>query len=127
MEDWMLVLKLTTMWRFDDLRRTAISTLTQHVQKSDPVTWLCLARQYNVGDWLSPSLLALVKREMPMQMEDVGPLGVETVVKIAELREGAARGRDYNGSYAVHTRPLSVPMEIARLFDEELKQARENY
>lgn len=102
MEEWVLILKLTTMWQFRDLRYVAISTLWSHLGKGDPVRWLSLARLYDVKEWMLPSLEALARRPKAMQLEDVESLGVETAIKMAEVREsyracsGAGGYNQYN-------------------------------
>lgn len=52
MEEWILVLKLTTMWQFHALRCVALDKLKLYPPQlnEDPVRWLCLARQYDVEE-----------------------------------------------------------------------------
>lgn len=85
-EEWISVLKLSTMWQFDFYRNRAIKELTRHLD-NDPARRLVLAFGYNVGNWLIPALQSLAQREEPMRMEEVKLLGMERVLKICEVRE----------------------------------------
>ncbi|KAI0366808.1 hypothetical protein BV20DRAFT_951470 [Pilatotrama ljubarskyi] len=88
MEDWISVLKLTTMWEFASLRRIAIDKLTPLVKTEvDPVRWVCLARRHNVPEWVFPSLHALARRIQALQPDEVEPLGIATVLRMAQVRE----------------------------------------
>ncbi len=127
MEEWILVLKLTTMWQFQSLCRVALDKLKLYLPhlNEDPVRWLCLARQYDVEEWLLPSLRALARRRQAIQLEEVELLGVETVVKVAEVRE-SFRGCTGEGDvHRVRSRHhAQFTTEIKRLFGEELKRAQ---
>ncbi|EIW55230.1 uncharacterized protein TRAVEDRAFT_130527 [Trametes versicolor FP-101664 SS1] len=126
MEEWVLILKLTTMWQFHGLRYVAISTLRSHLGNGDPVRWLCLARLYDVKEWMLPSLEALARRPKAMQLEDVESLGVETAIKMAEVREsyracsGAGGYNQYNNHILCARDKYNFSAEIKRLFSEEL-------
>lgn len=125
MEEWVLILKLTTMWQFRGLRYVAISTLRSHLGKGDPVRWLSLARLYDVKEWMLPSLEALARRPKAVQLEEVESLGVETAIKMAEVRESyrACSGAGYNqyNNHILCTRDkYNFSAEIKRLFSDEL-------
>ncbi|KAI0720712.1 hypothetical protein C8T65DRAFT_735661 [Cerioporus squamosus] len=93
-EEWIRVLKLTTMWHFTTLRVVAVDHLTPQLQKGD-------------------SLLALARREKPVQLHEVEPLGIATVVKMAEVREGPGGN---NARFLTN-----FETAIKRLFKDELK------
>ncbi|KAI0739027.1 hypothetical protein C8Q80DRAFT_1203405 [Daedaleopsis nitida] len=122
LEEWISVLKLTTMWRFEKLRRVAIDSLTPLLQLEDPVRWISLARKYDVHEWLFPSLHALARRTKAQQLGEVADLGIATVVKMAEVRESYVG--NYNNNFQRNTFSRSqhnFEAEIRRLFKEELK------
>ncbi len=98
--EWIDVLKLTTMWHYATLRAVAIERLTPMLQQYDPVQWISLARKYDVHEWLLPALHALARRERPLQLHEVTPLGIATLVKMAEVRE--SRGVAHVGGYHIH-------------------------
>ncbi|KAL4076913.1 hypothetical protein V8B97DRAFT_1938176 [Scleroderma yunnanense] len=84
-EEWVAVLKLSTMWEFDGLRKAAIDTLS--VSKITAITKLVAAKQYNIDEWLLPALLALAQRPEPISVEEAHRIGLETTVKLASVRE----------------------------------------
>ncbi|KAI0631074.1 hypothetical protein C8Q77DRAFT_1074944 [Trametes polyzona] len=124
-EEWVSVLKLTTRWDFSALRRVAIYKLATILSESDSVRWLCLARQFNVGEWLLESLARLARRTQALQMEEVDLLGIETVVKMAEVRESY---NAYSGSYMnIGREGYDFSPKIKQLFKEELDAAKVSY
>lgn len=127
MEEWILVLKLTTMWQFHSLRCVALDKLKLYLPhlSEDPVRWLCLARQYDVDEWLLPSLRALARRPKAIQLEEVDLLGLKTVVKMAEVREsfrGCTGEGNVHRARSRHHAKFST--EIKRLFGEELERVK---
>ncbi|TBU26986.1 hypothetical protein BD309DRAFT_1021809 [Dichomitus squalens] len=125
-DGWVHVLKLTTMWGFEKLRRIAIDSLTPLLQKEDPVGWITLARTYEVYEWLLPALHALARRTKVLQPEEVEPLGIITVVKMAEVRESfplADRNGNYYRGYATRETHDFISV-IRRVFEEELRAAK---
>ena len=128
-DEWIFVLKLTTMWSFAKLRRVAIDSLTPLLQLEDPVRWISLARKYDVHEWLFPSLHALARRTKAQQLDEVAELGIATVVKMAEVRESYVANVNYSNNYQrVTTRSQhNFETEIRRLFREELKVADQHH
>lgn len=125
LEEWMSILKLTTMWHFHGLRRTAIDKLTPLVQNGDPIQWIVLARKCDVHEWLLPALNALARRPQALQLHEVNSLGIATVVKMAEVRESFNRESFNKGSHkhSKYSRGTgNVEREIQRLFADELPQ-----
>ncbi|KAI1788629.1 hypothetical protein LXA43DRAFT_974680 [Ganoderma leucocontextum] len=124
LDEWIHVLKLTTMWSFDSLRRVAIDNLRPLLEQEDPVQWVTLARKYEVHEWLLPSLHALARRQEALQVDEVEPLGIVTVVKMAEVRErfpfGGNSGNYRNAGYASRA-THNFEQEISRVFREEFK------
>ncbi|KAH6907067.1 hypothetical protein BKA70DRAFT_1286143, partial [Coprinopsis sp. MPI-PUGE-AT-0042] len=53
-DEWISVLKLSTLWRFNELRKLAISHLSWSWPRPtmDPIDRICLAKEYRVYDWL---------------------------------------------------------------------------
>ncbi|KAI8969401.1 hypothetical protein BD414DRAFT_503479 [Trametes punicea] len=127
MEEWIHVLKLSTIWQFTRLRRVAINKLTPLIQAAeDSVRWLSLARRYTVNEWLLPALQALAQRERALQLHEVEPLGIATVVKIAEVRESftTCQAGHMHGYYSSTSRAQHDFLdEIRQLFAEELRRA----
>ncbi len=125
-EEWVFVLKLATMWQFQTLSELAMEKLDAYLPLGDPARWLCLARQYEVGKWLFPSLHALARRTKALQLEEVELLGAGTVVKMAEVREsflGYDGGPTQRRNIFVSRSTADFSAEIKRLFSDELERA----
>ncbi|KAI0676490.1 hypothetical protein C8Q78DRAFT_962763 [Trametes maxima] len=137
MEQWILVLKLTTMWQFASLRRVSINALTPLLEAaSDPVRWISLARQYDVKEWLFPALHVLAKRIQALQLDEVEPLGLATAIKMAEVRESfmGCKPNHTLSAYGVSTYNHSIVSRsqhdfsavLRRVFGDEIEVKR-NY
>ncbi|KAI0642640.1 hypothetical protein C8Q79DRAFT_917088 [Trametes meyenii] len=130
MEEWILVLKLTTMWQFASLRRVSIDALTPLLGAAeDPARWISLARLYDVNEWLFPALHALARRTKALQFDEVEPLGLATAIKMAEVREsfvGCRPNHTYiSGGYSHSTESRNqhdFGAALRRLFGNELKE-----
>ncbi|KAI9066996.1 hypothetical protein FKP32DRAFT_1589021 [Trametes sanguinea] len=121
-DEWIHTLKLTTMWGYVALRKAAIYKLRPLLEDSDPVGWLCLARQYEVREWLLPALQALARRPQAIQLEEVELLGIATAIRLAEIRESYVPP-PYQ-SYSVSSRKTySFTFIINKLFSDELSDA----
>jgi len=71
-EEWTSVLKLSNMWQFHKIRATAIKKLE------------------TITTWLVTTLNALIQRESPVGLSEGNRLGMEWVLKVAEVRERGA-------------------------------------
>ncbi|GBE86157.1 hypothetical protein SCP_0900340 [Sparassis crispa] len=85
-EEWISVLKLSSMWNFERIRTTAIRNLSHNMQ-GDPVGRLVLSKKYAIGEWMVPALNALARRTQPLQRADVDAIGLDDALKLAEVRE----------------------------------------
>jgi len=83
--EWTSVLKLSTMWSFEDLRDLAIQAMTD--LPIDPIERAALADEFNVEEWLLPALNELAQREEPISVEEARRLGWERALQIAAVRE----------------------------------------
>ena len=68
-KDWESVLKLSTMWGFDEARAQAIEKLAPTTAAADPIQIILLAKEHNVPQWYSSSLKQLVERQDPLTVE----------------------------------------------------------
>ncbi|TBU29227.1 hypothetical protein BD309DRAFT_989924 [Dichomitus squalens] len=82
---WTSVLRLATMWIFDDIRERAITELSRLV--TSPAARIVLARRYNIPGWLEPALTTLAQQEQPLSAQDLEALGWETAAKLFQIRE----------------------------------------
>lgn len=93
LEEWKAIMKLSSLWFFDDIRNAAISQLDRWLQGEQAAAQaVLLGRAYQIKSWLVKGYLALTNREGSITNEEVGLLGWETAADIFRLREQALRG-----------------------------------
>jgi len=83
-EEWVSVLKISTIWNMTKIRQYAIHRLSTGVTLL-PIEKLLLARAHRVGRWLNEAVISLVRDPMPT-LEDLATLGWETVSRILWIR-----------------------------------------
>jgi hypothetical protein len=69
-DEWMSVLKLSTIWDFAVIRATAIKTLEMY-GKEDPVSRIIVAKKYDIPEWFVPVVNALAKRSETLKEEEM--------------------------------------------------------
>lgn len=77
------------MWCCDRLFALAISKLDTLI--TDPVLKIVLAKLYGIKDWLIPAYFELATRTQPLALDEAHKLGMESVVKLNEVRESRYR------------------------------------
>jgi hypothetical protein len=75
-EEWISVLKLSTMWTFGDLRQKAIKSLER--LNINPLEKVMLARTYKVESFLVGGYKELIKRKEGPSLEEAKTLGYES-------------------------------------------------
>ncbi|KAF8068024.1 hypothetical protein FPV67DRAFT_1357312, partial [Lyophyllum atratum] len=84
-DEWISVLKLSTMWKMLDIRRMAIEHLTAApMSLADRIV---LARAYSIVDWLRASYTTLAAIVTDISPEDAAKIGLETVFKLHRAHE----------------------------------------
>ena len=83
---WTSVLKLSTLWEFDELRKAAIDALSTALC-NDPIDRVILSSRFGITAWLLPALNELAQRPESLNIEEANRLGIETVLVIASVRE----------------------------------------
>ncbi|KAI6040627.1 hypothetical protein EDC04DRAFT_1459879 [Pisolithus marmoratus] len=91
---WISVLKLSTMWEFNNLRNVAIQYLDVPSGPLGPVDKFALASKYEIKKWLLPALSALARRSEPISVEEGRCIGFENALKLAAVREKLAAMRE---------------------------------
>ncbi|KAG2039834.1 hypothetical protein BDR03DRAFT_825379, partial [Suillus americanus] len=86
LEEWTGILKLSKMWSFTNVQEFAIQQM-EPMLATRPLEKVALAQDYGVTEWLVPGLLQLARREEPVGLEDVRKLGLDTALKLADIRE----------------------------------------
>jgi len=109
-DEWESVLKLSTLWELDDIRKEAIAELSKLLV--DAVDKVMLARSYRVGAWLLEGYTSLVKRETNLSSEEAARLGYETAFRICQRREAT--------QFNSHCSFIGLEADICRTFRTEL-------
>jgi hypothetical protein len=90
-DEWLSVLRLSTMWAFKELRATAKTRLEEFPLRFEPVHKIIVAKELDMPSWLFPAIQALARRDAPLTLEETERLlpaaGLDFVLKIAALRE----------------------------------------
>jgi hypothetical protein len=116
-ESWIGVLKLSSQWEFVRARKAAIFHLDRVLLA--PAKRVHLARQFSIQGWQVPALQALILRADAMDKPDVELLGIETVLKIASLRE------NYGGHVtSLRKERYEAELKIHKSYNEELSSLR---
>lgn len=90
-EEWISILSLATRWDFNDVRALAIQRL-QALDMS-PIERICIAHEYDIsGRWVLAAYIALCERPEPLTLPEASRLGLETAMRIAQLREQLRAG-----------------------------------
>ncbi|KAH6890236.1 hypothetical protein BKA70DRAFT_871442 [Coprinopsis sp. MPI-PUGE-AT-0042] len=80
-EEWISVLKLSTIWQMDKIRALAIEGLSRF--DLSPLEKIVLAREYTVSKWLSSGVTTLVGTLDKFKIEDIAQtIGWETTARI---------------------------------------------
>ncbi|KAI6040611.1 hypothetical protein EDC04DRAFT_2566843 [Pisolithus marmoratus] len=122
-DQWISVLKLSTMWKFDELRKVAIQRLDQPFQPLNPVEKFVLASKYGIKQWILPALLVLAQRSEPISVEEGHRIGFDNALKLAAVREEFKRTRLVNLIHRKYTLKLRDEISIEGPKDKE-KEAR---
>lgn len=85
LDEWVSVLKLSTMWEFTAIRQVALKELEG--SNLDAGQKYLLAQECGVDQWLVPALSALAARCDPLSEVDVDTFGLGCVLKLARVRE----------------------------------------
>lgn len=92
-DEWISVLKLSTMWEFLRLKDLAVHNLDGLLSlQALPAQRVALARQYDIKAWLIPAFNALAQRESPLTKEDFEAIGLDDFLKLVQVREKYASG-----------------------------------
>ncbi|KAJ7464530.1 hypothetical protein FB451DRAFT_1263750 [Mycena latifolia] len=120
-EEWISVLKLSTLWRFLDARDLAIQQLTERGGLGS-VERILLARQYDVAPWLRLGYTELARREEGISLEDAEKIGWETTVRLYHTREAAIKSYA-SGSYRYGSQSHFQFADVEGAFQEEFRRA----
>ncbi|TBU56272.1 hypothetical protein BD310DRAFT_882888 [Dichomitus squalens] len=109
-DEWTSILCLATRWDFNDIRTLAI----REIQSLDmsPVDKIILAQEFDIGGrWLLGAYTALCERAEPLSVCEGARLGLETAMRVAQLRErlhSSCRKSSRMGGYHTLTRSAAM-------------------
>ncbi|KAI6015573.1 hypothetical protein EDC04DRAFT_2505222, partial [Pisolithus marmoratus] len=86
-DGWISVLKLSRMWQMEELRRAVLSHLKCSAVRKNAVEKLALVLECEIQHWIVPAVNELAREPQPISVEDSQILGLETVSKVAAVRE----------------------------------------
>ncbi|KAI0071179.1 hypothetical protein K474DRAFT_1776334 [Panus rudis PR-1116 ss-1] len=90
LDEWTSILELATKWDFASIRALAIRSI-QSLDIS-PVDRIAISTKYDIADrWTMKAYIALCERPEPLSLAEADQLGLNTVVRIAQIREQLRR------------------------------------
>ncbi|KAF4600018.1 hypothetical protein EYR40_007124 [Pleurotus pulmonarius] len=96
LDEWLAVLKLSSLWEMDRIRNDAITNLPALL--TNPAQKLGVAIDYNIEFWLVPAMQEIIQREAPLSVADLEHIGIECALRLAAIRE-ACLPNNYRHSY----------------------------
>lgn len=107
-DEWIAVLKLLALWRFDIGKQRVLDILRD---SADAITKVSLYEDLglDVEEWLVPAVSALAQRPHPLTETEAERLGIKNTVKVFRVREsytcaGCKRGGPGKNAPAGQTR-----------------------
>jgi hypothetical protein len=111
-DEWTSVLHLATRWEFDSIRTLAIQKLEGLTISA--VDKVVLARQFNItSPWTLAAYTDLCQRPETLTFLEARALGLETAMRIYQLRETLRGG---NGRSTSRNRSGSLPRGVSGLY-----------
>ncbi|KDQ51208.1 hypothetical protein JAAARDRAFT_199247 [Jaapia argillacea MUCL 33604] len=89
-EEWLSILKLSSMWNFETIRDTAIRTLSSKSSRMKPISVvdrMQLGMKYHMPMWVAWGATDLAKRLESVSVEEAKEMGVEFAIRITQVRE----------------------------------------
>ncbi|SJK98026.1 uncharacterized protein ARMOST_01282 [Armillaria ostoyae] len=100
-EEWISILKLSTMWEMTEIRNTAISDILERQLKIDATERISLGREYDVPALTTSGIVDLVNQRGGVSEEQIAVLGFEMALRIqcirVKLLENRARQSVFSG------------------------------
>jgi hypothetical protein len=99
LDEWTSVFKLAALWDMEDVKAEAIQKMTPLLE-NQPAKQVKFSLEHDVGEWLIPGLQRLVRREEPLNRNDVDLIGLDYALKVMALREDCR----FERSWSIHRR-----------------------
>lgn len=84
-DEWVSVLRLSTLWQLVDIRELAIERMSTF--GIEPTDKIVLSQEFDVADWYEPACEELTTRSATLTMEEAKKIGLETAVRVFHARE----------------------------------------
>jgi hypothetical protein len=110
-EEWIAVLKLSTMWDFFNVRKMAIEALSRI--EMNPITKILVAKQYMVRTLLFNGYNELANGTGPISVAEAERLGWKTAIHIFNIRQQSTGSRCH----------MDFGRDIRQLFAKELEDS----
>ncbi|KAF9477888.1 hypothetical protein BDN70DRAFT_79759 [Pholiota conissans] len=107
-QEWLSILKLSTMWFMANLKNMAVSELEANGSLA-PVEKVVWGRKCHVSSWVLDGYSDLVSKNDTLSDAEVDATGHMTAIKLFRIREGKLRGQFYDPK-----------AEIQQVFADEL-------
>ncbi|TFK26261.1 hypothetical protein FA15DRAFT_588668 [Coprinopsis marcescibilis] len=124
---WLDVLKLTTRWHLNEIRKLAIHSLKELI--TDPFERIQLARIYHISAWLLAGFHSLITASEHISEKEADSIQLKTAIRLYIIRDKYLKSEtSTNGHYGLvqHWSPLpSCMTEIRSAFADELTKIRE--
>ncbi|KAF6761037.1 hypothetical protein DFP72DRAFT_1089646 [Ephemerocybe angulata] len=123
-DEWFIVLKLSTNWLFNELRKLAIEKLSPLAGVSS-FEQVHLGEEFNVEAWLLSGYRQLVKRDPPITIEEAEKLGWQNAIKLCALREGWTKHIRSESNWRSAPEPYDLNADLKSAFSEKFEAIRE--
>lgn len=120
-EEWISILKLSTMWDFVDIKKKALIEVSATLHDMMPLDRILLAKEYKVPRWLFEAYFALVERNEPITQKEVDALGFDVVYRLLQIREESWRNSKGTRSGSVRRSFGGLDQRVVHDFYKELR------
>ncbi|EIW78696.1 hypothetical protein CONPUDRAFT_60624, partial [Coniophora puteana RWD-64-598 SS2] len=85
-EEWTSVIKLSHRWEMSAVYQLALKRVSD-LKDVDHVEKAAVALTYDIQEWIKSTINDIARRDEPLSRREVDILGIDTVLKIARVRE----------------------------------------
>jgi len=116
-DEWTSVLHLATRWEFESIRQLAIRELES--LSIDPVNKIVLSRQFDISSpWTLAAYTEVCHRSDALTVTEARALGLETAMRIYQLREKLRSGRSIRPPRSGSGSPPRLPPAVSQYASE---------
>lgn len=92
----------------DDLRNLAIQTLSRPPTMIPTAQKAAFARDYEIKEWILPSLRELARRKQALTLDEGNALGMDWTIRLANVRESFVPPSRSNGQVGTNRPPAAT-------------------